>query len=220
MGSVGESMVEGSNLAKRAGRLYVVSAPSGAGKTSLVAALLEADSNIEVSISHTTRAPRPGEEDGVNYHFATIAEFEKIIEDDGFLEHAKVFDNYYGTSKSSLEQRLAAGIDVILEIDWQGAQQVRKLMPDTLSIFILPPSKSALRERLQGRGQDSEEIIERRMSDATSESSHYNEFDYLVINDDFDTALSELQTIFKSNRLLTPAQTAQYKEILDELLSS
>lgn len=210
----------GSNLASQKGRLYVVSAPSGAGKTSLVAALLEADSGIEVSVSHTTRQARPGEVDGVNYHFVTIEEFEKVIEASGFLEHAKVFDNYYGTSKSWLEQRLSAGQDVILEIDWQGAQQVRELMPDTLSIFILPPSKTALRERLQGRGQDSDEVIERRMADATSESSHYDEFDYLVINDQFDEALDALKTIFKANRLLTPVQSAKNKEILAELLSS
>lgn len=211
---------EGSNLIARKGRLYVVSAPSGAGKTSLVAALLEADSDIEVSVSHTTRSARPGEVDGVNYHFVSIEAFEQVITESGFLEHAKVFDNYYGTSKTWLEQRLAAGKDVILEIDWQGAQQVRQLMPDTLSIFILPPSKAALRERLQGRGQDSDEVIERRMADATSESSHYHEFDYLVINDKFDEALHNLITIFKANRLLTPVQSAQSKEILDELLSS
>jgi guanylate kinase len=216
VGSTGE----GSNSSVRQGRLYVVSAPSGAGKTSLVAALLEADSGIEVSVSHTTRPARPGELDGVNYHFVSIAEFEEVIAESGFLEHAKVFDNYYGTSKSWLEQRLAAGKDVILEIDWQGAQQVRELMPDTLSIFILPPSKAALRERLQGRGQDSDEVIERRMADATSESSHYHEFDYLVINDQFDAALNDLVAIFKANRLLTSTQSAQNKEILDELLSS
>ncbi|KZY85248.1 guanylate kinase, partial [Oleiphilus sp. HI0069] len=173
MGSTGEKSKE----VARQGRLYVVSAPSGAGKTSLVAALLEADSGIEVSVSHTTRQARPGEVDGVNYHFVSIPEFEQLISESGFLEHAKVFDNYYGTSKTWLEQRMALGQDVILEIDWQGAQQVRELMPDTVSIFILPPSKAALRERLQGRGQDSEEVIERRMADATSESSHYHEYD-------------------------------------------
>lgn len=216
MGSTGEKSKE----VARQGRLYVVSAPSGAGKTSLVAALLEADSGIEVSVSHTTRQARPGEVDGVNYHFVSIPEFEQLICESGFLEHAKVFDNYYGTSKTWLEQRMALGQDVILEIDWQGAQQVRELMPDTVSIFILPPSKAALRERLQGRGQDSEEVIERRMADATSESSHYHEYDYLVINDQFGDALSDLLSIFKSNRLDTASQSAQHEEILTELLSS
>ncbi|WP_082907000.1 guanylate kinase, partial [Oleiphilus sp. HI0132] len=211
---------EKSKEVARQGRLYVVSAPSGAGKTSLVAALLEADSGIEVSVSHTTRQARPGEVDGVNYHFVSIPEFEQLISESGFLEHAKVFDNYYGTSKTWLEQRMALGQDVILEIDWQGAQQVRELMPDTVSIFILPPSKAALRERLQGRGQDSEEVIERRMADATSESSHYHEYDYLVINDQFGDALSDLLSIFKSNRLDTASQSAQHEEILTELLSS
>jgi guanylate kinase len=216
VGSTGEKSKE----VARQGRLYVVSAPSGAGKTSLVAALLEADSGIEVSVSHTTRQARPGEVDGVNYHFVSIPEFEQLISESGFLEHAKVFDNYYGTSKTWLEQRMALGQDVILEIDWQGAQQVRELMPDTVSIFILPPSKAALRERLQGRGQDSEEVIERRMADATSESSHYHEYDYLVINDQFGDALSDLLSIFKSNRLDTASQSAQHEEILTELLSS
>lgn len=216
MGSTGEKSKE----VARQGRLYVVSAPSGAGKTSLVAALLEADSGIEVSVSHTTRQARPGEVDGVNYHFVSIPEFEQLISESGFLEHAKVFDNYYGTSKTWLEQRMALGQDVILEIDWQGAQQVRELMPDTVSIFILPPSKAALRERLQGRGQDSEEVIERRMADATSESSHYHEYDYLVINDQFGDALSDLLSIFKSNRLDAASQSAQHEEILTELLSS
>lgn len=211
---------EGSIVKAGQGRLYVISAPSGAGKTSLVAALLEADSGVEVSVSHTTRQARPGEENGVNYHFVSVEEFEGVIEQSGFLEHAKVFDNYYGTSKTWLEQRMAAGQDVILEIDWQGAQQVRKLMPETVSIFILPPSKAALRERLQGRGQDSEDVIERRMADATSESSHYHEYDYLVINDQFDQALNDLLAIFKSNRLLTSSQSLQHEEILAELLSS
>ena len=173
-----------------------------------------------MSVSHTTRASRPGEENGVNYHFVSLSEFEALIAQTGFLEHAKVFDNYYGTSKKWLEQRLAAGQDVILEIDWQGAQQVREIMPDIISVFILPPSKDALRSRLQGRGQDSNEVIERRMADATSESSHYHEFDYLVINDKFDDALADLIAIFKSNRLLTAVQQAKQKEILAELLSS
>lgn len=202
------------------GRLYIISAPSGAGKTSLVAALLKADSAIEVSISHTTRKSRPGEQDGINYHFVDVQSFETLISEDAFLEHAKVFDNYYGTSRAWIESRLAAGQDVILEIDWQGAQQVRKIMPDAMSIFILPPSKDALRSRLMGRGQDSEEIIERRMSEAESESSHYGEYDYLVINDDFDVALADLVSIFRSQRLLTGQQKLRNGKILTELLFS
>lgn len=202
------------------GRLYIISAPSGAGKTSLVAALLNADSRIEVSVSHTTRAPRPGEQDGVNYHFVDVPHFEQLITQGAFLEHAKVFDNFYGTSQLWIEGRLALGQDVILEIDWQGAQQVRKLVPDALSIFIVPPSKAALRSRLTGRGQDNEAVIARRMADATSESSHYPEYDYLVINDDFDQALADLLAIFRAQRLLTGQQARRHVKLLADLLSS
>lgn len=202
------------------GRLYIISAPSGAGKTSLVAALLKADSAIEVSISHTTRKSRSGEQDGINYHFVDVQAFEQLISEDAFLEHAKVFDNYYGTSRAWIESRLAAGQDVILEIDWQGAQQVRKIMLNAMSIFILPPSKEALRSRLMGRGQDSEDIIERRMSEAESESSHYGEYDYLVINDDFDVALADLVSIFRAQRLVTDQQKLRNGNILAGLLFS
>ena len=202
------------------GRLYIISAPSGAGKTSLVAALLKADSAIEVSISHTTRKSRPGEQDGINYHFVDVQAFEQLISEGAFLEHAKVFDNYYGTSRAWIESRLAAGQDVILEIDWQGAQQVRKIMLNAMSIFILPPSKEALRSRLMGRGQDSEDIIERRMSEAESESSHYGEYDYLVINDDFDVALADLVSIFRAQRLVTDQQKLRNGNILAGLLFS
>ncbi len=202
------------------GRLYIISAPSGAGKTSLVAALLKADSAIEVSISHTTRKSRPGEQDGINYHFVDVQAFEQLISEGAFLEHAKVFDNYYGTSRAWIESRLAAGQDVILEIDWQGAQQVRKIMLNAMSIFILPPSKEALRSRLMGRGQDSEDIIELRMSEAESESSHYGEYDYLVINDDFDVALADLVSIFRAQRLVTDQQKLRNGNILAGLLFS
>jgi len=202
------------------GRLYIVSAPSGAGKTSLVSVLLEADSQVEVSISHTTRAARPGEQDGVNYHFVSVEDFEAIVASDDFLEHAKVFGNYYGTSRVWLEQRLSSGKDVILEIDWQGAQQVRTLMPEALSIFILPPSKVALRSRLEGRGQDSEEVIARRMSEAESESSHFDEYDYLIVNDQFELARQELCAIFTANRLEANRQAVKYKEVLADLLSA
>ena len=202
------------------GRLYIISAPSGAGKTSLVAALLKADSAIEVSISHTTRKSRSGEQDGINYHFVDVQAFEQLISEGAFLEHAKVFDNYYGTSRAWIESRLAAGQDVILEIDWQGAQQVRKIMLNAMSIFILPPSKEALRSRLMGRGQDSEDIIELRMSEAESESSHYGEYDYLVINDDFDVALADLVSIFRAQRLVTDQQKLRNGNILAGLLFS
>jgi len=200
------------------GSLYIVSAPSGAGKTSLVSKLIQEDSSIVVSVSSTTRDMRPGEENGVNYHFLTVTEFdEKIVQGD-FLEHAKVFDNYYGTSKSSVESQLASGKDVILEIDWQGAEQVRKIMPDAHSIFILPPSRDELFKRLTGRGTDSEEIIQRRMQDATSEMSHYHEFDYIVINNNFDIALKELHSIFQANRLTKEHQILSHKNLIASLV--
>lgn len=201
------------------GRLYIVSAPSGAGKTSLVSALLEADPKVEVSVSHTTRAPRSGEENGVNYNFVSVEEFETIIGEAGFLEHAKVFENYYGTSQAWVEQRLKSGKDVILEIDWQGAQQVRRLIPEALSIFILPPSKAELEKRLKGRGTDSEETIAKRMAQATSESSHYSEYDYLIINDDFDSALADLKGVFLAQRVTIARQAAANQDILMDLLS-
>ena len=201
------------------GTLYIFSAPSGAGKTSLVKALLEQTSGIEVSVSHTTRSPRPGEENGRHYHFTDAASFEKMVEDSAFLEHARVFDNYYGTARASVDAPLQQGQDVILEIDWQGAEQIRHLYPEAVSVFILPPSKSALRERLQGRGQDPEEIIERRMRDAVSEMSHYAEFDYLIINDDFDVALQELRSIVIAQRLRLVRQATQQRALLQDLLS-
>ena len=178
------------------GSLYIVSAPSGAGKTSLVSKLVELDSHIKVSVSSTTRPSRNGEVDGVNYHFLSVAQFEAKIAEGDFLEHAQVFDNYYGTSKSAVEEQLKAGKDVILEIDWQGAQQVRKLIPQAISIFILPPSLEELQRRLTSRGTDSDEVIARRMRDAVNEMSHYHEFDYIVINNHFETALKQLHSIF------------------------
>lgn len=201
------------------GTLYIVSAPSGAGKTSLVKALIESTQGIEVSVSHTTRAMRPGEVDGLNYHFVSHAAFEELLGQGDFLEHAQVFDNYYGTSQSALEKTLAQGTDLILEIDWQGAQQVRRLMPEAQSIFILPPSQQALRERLNGRGQDSQEIIERRMRDAVSEMSHYVEYDYLIINDDFAQALEDLKSVFRSNRLKQSVQQKRQEALLSALLA-
>jgi len=201
------------------GTLYIVSAPSGAGKTSLVKALLDSEPNVRVSVSHTTRAMRPGEQDGVNYHFIDREQFAAMIERSEFLEHAQVFDNFYGTSQVWVEQTLAQGFDLILEIDWQGAQQVRRLMPQARSIFILPPTQEALRHRLTNRGQDSAEIIERRMRDAVSEMSHYVEYDYLVINDDFAHALDDLRSIFRANRLLQGSQQQRHAGLLSELLA-
>lgn len=202
------------------GALYIISAPSGAGKTSLVSQLIELDSHIVVSISSTTRPMRTGEKDGLNYHFLTLNEFEQKISEGDFLEHAKVFDNYYGTSKSSVEEQLAKGKDVILEIDYQGAQQVRELMPNATSIFILPPSKEELKRRLNGRGTDSEEVIAKRLGESMNEMSHYNEFDYLVINNHFQTALEELHSIFKAGRLLKTAQIENHQNLIQQLLDN
>ena len=201
------------------GTLYIVSAPSGAGKTSLVKALIDAQPQVRVSVSHTTRAMRPGEVDGVNYHFVSREDFLERLERDEFLEHAEVFGNLYGTSQRWLEQTVAEGYDLILEIDWQGAQQVRRLMPQAKSIFILPPTQEALRQRLNNRGQDSDEIIERRMREAVSEMSHYVEYDYLVINDDFAHALIDLQAIFRANQLRQPAQQQRHARLLSDLLA-
>ena len=201
------------------GTLYIVSAPSGAGKTSLVKALVDAQPQVRVSVSHTTRAMRPGEVDGVNYHFVSREEFLARLERNEFLEHAEVFGNLYGTSQRWLEQTLAEGYDLILEIDSQGAQQVRRLMPQAKSIFILPPTQEALRQRLNNRGQDSDEIIEKRMREAVSEMSHYVEYDYLVINDDFAHALIDLQSIFRANQLKQPAQQQRHARLLSELLA-
>ena len=200
------------------GILYIVSAPSGAGKTSLVKALIDAMPNVRVSVSPTTRAMRPGEVDGVNYHFVSREQFTAMLERNAFLEHAQVFDNLYGTSQEWVEETLAAGHDLILEIDWQGAQQVRRLMPQARSVFILPPTQQALRQRLTNRGQDSEEIIERRMRDAVSEMSHYVEYDYLVINDDFSTALEDLKSIFRANQLEQSRQQGRHADLLSALL--
>lgn len=201
------------------GTLYIVAAPSGAGKTSLVKALLESTEGITVSVSHTTRAPRPGEENGVNYHFIDVPAFEEMVAEGEFLEHAKVFDNYYGTARSSVEHELAAGRDVILEIDWQGARQVRKQFPQAVGIFVLPPSRGELERRLRGRGTDSDEIIARRMRDAVSEMEHYDEFDYLVFNDDFEQALQELKLLVQAQRLSLVRQRGVKQAVIDELLA-
>ena len=207
------------------GSLYLISAPSGAGKTSLVNALLaqpvsSIGAGLCVSVSHTTRAMRPGEQDGVDYHFVDRATFQAMIAAGDFLEHAEVYGNYYGTSRRWVEQRLAQGWDVILEIDWQGAEQVQRLMPASIGIFVLPPSRDTLEERLTRRGQDKPEVIADRMAKAVSEMSHYGEADYLVINDDFATALADLQAIFRSNQLKKDVQQARNAGLLASLLSS
>lgn len=201
------------------GTLYTVSAPSGAGKTSLVNALIQRNPSLRVSVSHTTRPMRPGETDGVNYHFVTEESFGLMLEQSEFLEHAQVFGNLYGTSQSWVEQQLANGIDVILEIDWQGAQQVKRLMPRTQAIFILPPSRETLLQRLTNRGQDDIATIEARMAEAIEEMSHYVEGDYLVVNNDFDQALEELQAIITSGHLRTARQQLVLAKLLKDLLS-
>mgnify|MGYP005845049601 CR=1 FL=1 len=177
------------------GRLFILSAASGTGKTSLANALIESLPNVEFSVSHTTRAPRPGEKYGVHYYFVSREEFEMMVAAGQFLEHAQVFDNYYGTSRPQVEQRLKQGKSVILDIDWQGARSIKARMPEAVSIFILPPSRAALEERLIKRGQDSPEVIARRMRDAVSEMRHYKEFDHVVVNDDFEAALADLKAI-------------------------
>jgi len=199
------------------GKLYIISAPSGAGKTSLVKQLISDLDQITVSVSHTTRDIRAGETHGKDYFFATVDEFTQMVADNGFLEHAQVFDNFYGTAQQSVEYYLNNGIDVILEIDWQGAQQVRKMLPDSLSVFILPPSINILQKRLENRGQDSKEIIERRMEEAVNEMSHCNEYDYLIVNDDFNHALSELRSIVISHRLEKKSQLKKLASLIETL---
>ena len=199
------------------GTLFIISAPSGAGKTSLVAEILARMDNIQASVSHTTRACRPGEVDGVNYHFISQDTFASMVADSAFFEHAEVFGNFYGTSKQWVRDTLNGGTDVILEIDWQGAEQVRTKFPMSPSIFILPPSKKALRERLNGRGQDKAEVIEQRIAAATEEMSHYVEADYLVVNDDFSTARQELEAIITAQRCKTPVE--RHEKLLLDLLS-
>ncbi|GAA0848326.1 guanylate kinase [Marinobacter szutsaonensis] len=196
------------------GTLFVISAPSGAGKTSLVAEMLKNDAKLGVSISHTTRPMREGEQDGVNYHFVSRDEFEAMIARGDFLEHADVFGNYYGTSQVWVRETLARGEDVILEIDWQGAEQVRRLIPECVSIFIVPPSAEVLRERLSGRGTDAPDVVERRLREATEECSHALEFDYLVVNDDFQVALADLLAIVRSQRLRMQVQQVRHRDLL------
>lgn len=201
------------------GTLYIVAAPSGAGKSSLVNALIKRLPFVYLSVSHTTRPMRPGEIEGEHYHFIEPAKFDEMVQQGEMLEHASVFGNYYGTSQSYVESQLAFGHDVLLEIDWQGARQIRDKMPDCCSIYIVPPSRESLQERLEKRSQDSEEVIARRMAEAVSEMSHFTEFDYLIINDDFYKALDEICAIFISERLKLNNQQSRHQRLLDKLLS-
>lgn len=201
------------------GQLLIVSAPSGAGKTSLIKALMEQDQRVEVSVSHTTRPQRPGEVEGVNYFFISTETFHEMREAGAFFESAEVFGHFYGTSLTQLEARLSDGADVILEIDWQGAQQVRKLLPDSAWLFILPPSLEALKSRLQARGQDEEDTIDLRMRAARDEMSHWDEADYLIINDQFDVALEALQALVRSLRLRTGQQQSALQNLIEDLLT-
>jgi len=205
--------------------LFIISAPSGCGKTSLVEALIKKTKNLCVSVSHTTRPPRPDETNGINYYFISINEFEEMIKNNAFVEHAMVFDNHYGSSTKLIREKLDEGIDVILEIDWQGARQVKKNMPNSIGIFVLPPSKEALLGRLQERAQDDEITINRRMSDAQNQMRHFNEFDYLIINDDFGNALNDLSLIMclpdKASEcfsLSLSEQSKKYKKLLKKLI--
>jgi len=207
------------------GTLYIVSAPSGAGKSSLISALIQkntqdkSQNNLQVSVSHTTRSPREGEENGTHYHFVDVEQFKTLIDDGVFFEWAQVFSNYYGTSRTVIEQQLAKGIDVFLDIDWQGARQVKELMPQAKGIFIMPPSRTELERRLVGRGTDSDEIIASRMQQAVSEMSHYDEYDYLIINDDFEQALADFSAIIDGNRLSRAQQSLKHSDMLKDLLA-
>lgn len=200
------------------GQLYIISAPSGAGKTSLVSALVSSSPEISVSISHTTRAKRAGENDGVNYHFVEQEQFDQMAKDGEFLESAHVFDYSYGTSNAAVATQLDTGSDVILEIDWQGARQVRERTPDCLSIFILPPSYNELEQRLKRRGEDTDAVVERRMRDAVAEMSHCKDYDFIVINDDFHTALADILSILRANRLRSTVQQQEKATLLNDLL--
>ena len=202
------------------GTLFVVAAPSGAGKSTLVNALLESDEAISLSVSHTTRPPRPGEEYGRHYYFVERDVFEREVAEGIFLEHAEVHGNLYGTSREAVNGLLGQGRDVLLEIDWQGARQIRQAMPECVSVFILPPSRVELERRLRGRGSDSDEVIERRLRNSRGEIAHAHEFDYIIVNDRFEDALDDLKAIVRAVRLRTPLQRARHEDLITELLES
>ena len=199
------------------GNLFIVTAPSGAGKTSLVRALLAADANVQLSISYTTRSMRPGEVDGRDYHFVSREQFQQMLGQGEFLESAEVYGNYYGTSQTWINQVMQSGKDILLEIDWQGAAQVRRIFPAAIGVFILPPSLPALQQRLQGRGQDSAEVIARRMEAAREDISHVGEFDYAIINDEFDVAVDDLRAVFRAERLKIDRQLARHRDLIGML---
>ena len=201
------------------GNVFIVSAPSGAGKTSLVRALLGADPQVKLSVSYTTRAPRPGEVDGQDYHFVDLNAFMVLLNRGDFLESAEVYGNHYGTSQRWIETQLALGLDILLEIDWQGAAQVRKLMPQAISIFVMPPSINTLKARLTGRGQDSDAVIAKRVAAAREDMAHFSEFDYVIINDDFAVAAADLQAIVKASRLLLAKQMLRHGALIENLLA-
>ena len=201
------------------GLLFVVSAASGTGKTSLVKALLERVNNLHVSVSHTTRGQRPGELDGVHYHFTQKETFLELVKQDGFVEYAEVFGNYYGTAQTTVKEQLSKGHDVLLEIDWQGAEQVRKLFPESKQIFILPPSQFDLRQRLSNRGTDSVEVIEHRLGCAVEDMQQYSNFDYVIINDDFNKALHDLEAVIIANRLTLSQQANRHQELIMKLIT-
>lgn len=208
-----------SNEKKGTGRLFIVAAPSGGGKTSLVNRLIQTMPSIELSVSHTTRPSRPKEMHGKDYFFVSLDEFKNMIAQDDFIEYAQVFGNYYGTSKKQIEERMAAGIDIVLDIDWQGASQIRQTFPDAISIFLLPPSLEVLRERLQNRQQDHADVIEKRMQQARDELAHYEEFDYLIVNEEFEVALSQLRAIVTAERLKKNIQIKRQRKLLSFLLA-
>jgi len=201
------------------GTLYIVAAPSGAGKSSLVNACLARDPAIRLSISFTSRAPRPGERHAEHYHFVSVDEFQRMVVADDFFEHALVHDDWKGTARQSVEPQLAAGNDVLLEIDWQGARQVRERVPDAVSVFILPPSRAALEQRMRTRGQDSEHVMRQRLAAAREEMSHFDEFDYVIVNEDFDTAVDEMCSIFMASRLRRDRQVMRHEGLIAALLA-
>ena len=219
-GQAAPKILRSRTMKQQRGNLFILSAPSGAGKSSLISTLIERNDDIQVSVSHTTRNSRPGEENAVHYHFVSVDEFKTHINEGHFIEWAEVFGNFYGTSKVVIENLLNNGVDVFLDIDWQGAQQIRELFPEVITVFIAPPSRAALRQRLIGRGQDESEVIERRMIEAKSQISHYPEFDFIIVNDDFEQCLSELKLITRAQRLKATNQAIKFDHLLKELLAN